>query len=53
MIFEVSEKIGRLKMAKGSRKNNISNFTYKNWKQICVHLRFVFQNIAAFFFGTP
>jgi hypothetical protein len=39
MIVEVSEKIGRLKMIKGAWKNNISNFIYINWKQICVHLR--------------
>ena len=24
---------------KGSQKNNLSNFIYKKWKQICVHLR--------------
>ncbi|MDO9516557.1 MAG: type I restriction-modification system subunit M N-terminal domain-containing protein [Methanosarcinaceae archaeon] len=39
MIVEVSEKIGRLKIAKGAWKNNIYNFIHKNWKQICVHLR--------------
>lgn len=49
MKNEPYEKIGQLKIANWSWKNNLSNYVHKNWKQICIYLRSPVVYIFALF----